>query len=102
VLDLEQINKTIEEMGGIEKLIPLMPLSIIEMEKYYKAKVLDQIIPLLYWRTKAGLTGNGVTTFYCSRTNPPFPLKMNIDEKVQILKRAAVLLIEQYQNKRKH
>lgn len=94
LLDLEKIDQIIVEMGGIEKFISLMPIPVDDLVKYSKLKILDQLVPIHYWRTKAGLIGNGVTTFYCIRTDPPFPLKLNIDEKVQVLRRAAMLLIE--------
>jgi hypothetical protein len=102
MLDLEKIDQIIKEMGGIEKFIPLLPVSIDDLVKYSKSKILDQLVPIQYWRAKVGLIGNGVTTFYCIRTEPPFPLKLHIDEKVKILRRAAMLLIEKNSTKPRH
>lgn len=100
MLDLEKIDDIIKEMGGIDKFTVFLPLPLEDLEKYSKEKILDKMVPFHYWRMKAGLIGNGVTTFYCYRTNPPFPLGLNIDEKVLVIKRAVDLLIKQKQEKR--
>ena len=98
MLDLDKI---IEDMGGPEKLIKFLPMSVEKLEPYIKAKTLDQVIPGEFWVLKLGFHGNGVSTFYRTRTDPPFPKELSISEMIQVVKRVAHILVEKKNEKRK-
>jgi hypothetical protein len=99
-LELKDIDKIIQDMGGAEKLEKFLPLPLDQLEPYIKAGTLDKMIPGNFWIAKLGFYGNGVSTFYRRRTDPPFPKELNIKEQIEIAKRVAVLLLEKRDAKR--